>query len=192
MMVLASASPRRAELLRCLGVPFRVVPAALDEAPRPGEATPAYVLRLAREKAVAAGAAAPTLGADTALAIDGRILGKPRDEEEGVAMLHTLSGREHEVFTGLFMRDGNCEACRLASAVVTFRAIDAGEAQAYWRTGEGRDKAGGYGIQGIGGVFASRINGSFGAVVGLPLRETDDLLRSFNVPCWRNGEVGAR
>jgi len=192
MMVLASASPRRAELLRRLGVPFRTVPAAIDEAPRPGEAAPAYVLRLACEKAVAAGAAAPTLGADTALAIDGRILGKPRDEEEGVAMLHTLSGREHEVFTGLFMRDGNREACRLASAVVTFREIDAGEARAYWRTGEGRDKAGGYGIQGIGGVFASRIDGSFGAVVGLPLRETDDLLRSFNVPCWRNGEVGAR
>lgn len=187
MMVLASASPRRAALLRCLGVSFRAVPAAIDEAPLPGEAAPAYVLRLAREKAIAVGAAAPTLGADTALTIGGRILGKPRNEGEGVAMLRSLSGREHEVFTGLFMRDGSREACRLASAVVTFRDIDGGEAGAYWRTGEGHDKAGGYGIQGIGGVFASRIDGSFGAVVGLPLRETDDLLRSFSVPCWRNG-----
>lgn len=186
MIVLASASPRRAALLHHLKVGFRAVPSAVDEAPCPGEALPAYVLRLAREKAVAVATPAPTLGADTAVALDGRILGKPRTEDEGVAMLRALAGREHQVCTGLFMRNGEREACRLASARVTFRHIDADEAAAYWRTGEGRDKAGGYGIQSIGGVFATRIDGSFGAVVGLPLRETDDLLRSFAVQCWRD------
>ena len=184
-MVLASASPRRAALLRRLGVRFRAVPANVDETPRPGEAAPAYVLRLARAKAAAVAGEAPTFGADTAVALDGRILGKPRTQDEGVAMLLALSGRAHQVFTGLHMRDGDREASRLASATVTFRDIERAEAVAYWRTGEGADKAGGYGIQGIGGVFAARIDGSFGAIVGLPLRETDDLLRSFGVQCWR-------
>ena len=181
MIVLASASPRRAAMLQSLGVRFRAVAANVDETPRRGEAAPALVLRLAREKACAVGASVPTLGADTAVAIDGRILGKPASPGEGVAMLCALAGREHQVFTGLFMRADDREACRLAGATVTFRAIGEAEAQAYCRTGEGMDKAGGYGIQGLGGVFATRIEGSFGAIVGLPLPEADDLLKSFEV-----------
>ena len=186
MIVLASASPRRAALLRRLGAPFRVVPAEVDETPRCGEAAPAYALRLAREKALAVGAALPTLGADTVVAVDGRILGKPRDAAEGAAMLLSLSGRAHAAFTGVALCDSEREACRLAAARVTFRRIAADEAKDYWNTGEPADKAGGYGIQGIGGVFVSRIEGSYGAVVGLPLRETCDLLWSFNVQCWRS------
>lgn len=184
MIALASASPRRAAMLELLGVPFRALPANVDETPRRGEAAAAYVLRLAREKAMAVRAAMPVLGADTAVALDGRILGKPRNAADGAAMLLALSGRVHAVFTGVALRAPRREACRLAVAKVTFRRIEGREANAYWDTGEPADKAGGYGIQGVGGVFASRIEGSHGAVVGLPLRETCDLLRSFDVQCW--------
>ena len=161
-----------------------VRPVAIDESPRADEPAPAYVLRLAREKAAAATADRVVLAADTAVCLDGRIFGKPRDEHDGLAMLLALSGREHEVFTALTVRSPDREACRLASATVTFRPIDAAEAAAYWRTGEPADKAGGYGMQGMGGVFVSRIDGSPGAVVGLPLRETHDVLRSFDIHCW--------
>ena len=184
MIVLASASPRRAEWLERIGVAFAVRPVAIDEAPGVDEPAAAYVLRLAREKAAAATADGVVLAADTTVCLDGRILGKPRDERDGTAMLLALSGREHQVFTGLTVRSTDREACRLASATVTFRPIDAAEAAAYWRTGEPADKAGGYGMQGLGGVFVSRIDGSPGAVVGLPLRETCDLLKSFGIPCW--------
>ena len=184
MIVLASASPRRAEWLERIGVPFVVRPVAIDESPRADEPAPAYVLRLAREKAAAAAADRVVLAADTAVCLDGRIFGKPRGKHEGLAMLLALSGREHQVFTALTVRSPDREACRLASAIVTFRAIEPAEAAAYWRTGEPADKAGGYGMQGMGGVFVSRIDGSPGAVVGLPLRETHDVLRSFGIRCW--------
>ncbi len=187
MIVLASASPRRAEWLTRIGVSFRASPVDIDESPRPGEDAAAYVLRLAREKAAAATATRkPVLAADTTVRLDGRILGKPDGERQGIAMLLALSGRTHEVFTAVTVRSAEREACRLASASVTFRPIDAAEAASYWRTGEPADKAGGYGIQGMGAVFVSRIDGSPGAVVGLPLRETHDLLRSFGIPCWRS------
>ena len=184
MIVLASASPRRAEWLERIGVPFVVRPVAIDESPRPGEPANAYVLRLAREKAAAAEGDRVVLAADTAVCLDGRIFGKPRNERDGIATLLALSGREHQVFTALAARSPDREACRLASATVTFRSIEAAEAAAYWRTGEPADKAGSYGIQGMGGVFVSRIDGSPGAVVGLPLREAQDMLASFGVPCW--------
>lgn len=184
MIVLASASPRRAEWLERLGVAFVVRPVAIDESPRRGEPAAAYVLRLAREKAAAATADGVVLAADTAVCLDGRIFGKPRNERDGTATLLALSGRDHEVFTALTARSPDREACRLASATVTFRPIDAAEAATYWRTGEPADKAGGYGMQGMGGVFVSRIDGSPGAVVGLPLRETHELLESFGIPCW--------
>ena len=161
-----------------------VRPVAIDESPRPEEPAAAYVLRLARQKAAAATGGGVVLAADTAVCLDGRIFGKPRDERDGIATLLALSGREHEVFTGLTVRSPEREACRLASATVTFRPIEAAEATAYWRTGEPADKAGSYGIQGMGGVFVSRIDGSPGAVVGLPLRETHDVLQSFGIPCW--------
>ncbi len=184
MIVLASASPRRAQWLERIGVPFVVRPVAIDESPRPGEPATAYVLRLAREKAAAATGDRVVLAADTAVSLDGRIFGKPRDERDGIATLLALSGREHEVFTALAARSPDREACRLASATVTFRAIGPAEAAAYWRTGEPADKAGSYGMQGMGGVFVSRIDGSPGAVVGLPLPETHDMLASFGIPCW--------
>lgn len=181
MIALASASPRRAALLELLGVPFRAAPANIDETPRRDELAAAYALRLAREKAMAVPAAVPVLGADTAVTLDGRIFGKPRDAADGVAMLLALSGRMHAVFTGVALFAPQREACRLAVARVRFRRIEASEAKAYWNTGEPADKAGGYGIQGVGGVFVSQIDGSYGAVVGLPLRETCDLLRSFDI-----------
>ena len=184
MIVLASASPRRAEWLERIGVPFVVRPVAIDESPRPDEPAAAYVLRLARQKAAARAGSGVVLAADTAVCLDGRIFGKPRDERDGIATLLALSGREHEVFTGLTVRSPDREACRLASATVTLRPIEAAEAAAYWHTGEPADKAGSYGIQGMGGVFVSRIDGSPGAVVGLPLRETHDVLKSFGIPCW--------
>lgn len=184
MIVLASASPRRAEWLERIGVAFVVRPVAIDESPHPGEPATAYVLRLAREKAAAAPRGDVVLAADTAVCLDGRIFGKPRDERDGIATLLALSGREHQVLTALTVRSPDREACRLASATVTFRPIDAAEAAAYWRTGEPADKAGSYGMQGMGGVFVSRIDGSPGAVVGLPLHETHDLLKSFGIPCW--------
>lgn len=184
MIVLASASPRRAEWLERIGVAFVVRPVAIDESPRPGEPATAYVLRLAREKAAAAAGDRVVLAADTTVCLDGRIFGKPRNERDGIATLLALSGREHLVFTALAARSPDREACRLASATVTFRSIEATEAAAYWRTGEPADKAGSYGIQGMGGVFVSRIDGSPGAVVGLPLREAQDVLESFGVPCW--------
>ncbi len=185
VIVLASASPRRADALARIGVRCTVRPVDIDESVEERETAPAYVLRLAREKA-AAGArrGAIVLGADTTVALDGRILGKPADAAEGIAMLLDLSGRSHRVFTGIAMRSSDREACRLASAVVTVRPVDRAEATAYWHTGEPSDKAGGYGIQDIGGVFVSRIEGSHGAVVGLPLCETYELLRSFGVDCW--------
>ena len=195
MIALASASPRRAAMLEWLGVPFRAAPANIDETPRRDEFAATYALRLAREKAMAVRAAVPVLGADTAVTLDGRIFGKPRDAADGVAMLLALSGRVHAVFTGVALCAAEREACRLAVARVRFRRIEAAEAKAYWNTGEPADKAGGYGIQGIGGAFVSHIDGSPGAVVGQPLRETCDLLRSFDIQCWpqapRPGGLGA-
>ena len=185
MIVLASASPRRAEGLERIGVSFTARPVDIDESPRLGEHAAAYVLRLARQKAAAAPESGQVvLAADTTVHLDGRIIGKPENEAHGVAMLLALSGRAHEVFTAVAVRSGERHACRLASATVTFRSLDAAEATAYWRTGEPADKAVGYGMQGMGGVFVSRVDGSPGAVVGLPLRETCDLLRSCGIPCW--------
>ena len=185
MIVLASTSPRRAEWLERIGVAFIARPTDIDESPRPDEHAAAYVMRLARAKAAAAARKdAVVLAADTTVCVDGRIFGKPQDERHGIEMLLALSGRDHEVFTGVTLRSADREACRLASATVTFRHIDPVEAASYWRTGEPVDKAGGYGIQGMGGVFVSHLDGSPGAVTGLPLRETHELLTSFGVPCW--------
>ena len=186
-IVLASASPRRAELLRQMGVEFSVRPADVDETPIAAEAPGDYVLRLATEKALVVGQFAPDaiiLGSDTSVVIGGRILGTPATLEEAEATLHALSGRTHQVLTGVaVVVDGYAEA-RLIITDVTFRVLRPDEISAYVRTGEPMDKAGSYGIQGLGGIFVESLQGSYSAVVGLPLRETADLLAQAGYPVW--------
>jgi len=194
-LYLASGSPRRRELLTQIGVPFSVISADIDETPLPDESPLAYVERLARAKAAAgrtrlgvtqAAAGTCVLGADTAVVLDGRILGKPLDEADARAMLLALSAREHEVLTAIAVLDAErCES-RVVRSLVKFRSISAEEAQAYWSSGEPRDKAGAYAIQGLAAVFVAGLNGSYSAVVGLPVCETAELLGHFGIPCWQN------
>ena len=188
---LASASPRRRELLAQIGVPFVTLIASIDETALPGEPAERYVERLAREKALAGLAAlsdpadAVVLGADTAVVLDGRILGKPADRAECLATLVALSGREHQVLTAVALASAQRIESRVVASRVRFRPLRAGEAEAYWATGEPCDKAGSYGIQGLAAVFVSQIEGSYSAVVGLPLCETAQLLEEFGIPCWQ-------
>jgi septum formation protein len=192
MLYLASGSPRRRELLTQIGVPFTVVSAAIDETPLTHETPVAYVERLARSKAAAGLAALEqttgicVLGADTAVIVDGKILGKPVDQADALAMLMALAGREHEVLTAVALTDGQRCETRCVSSRVIFRDISVQEATAYWHSGEPRDKAGGYAVQGLGSVFVSGLNGSYSAVVGLPVCETAQLLGQFGIPCWQN------
>ena len=191
-LVLASRSPRRRDLLRQIGLEFEIRPAGIDETPRPGEAPDAMVRRLARSKAAAVARSCPdaaVLGADTTVvspAEDGRrVFGKPRDRGHFLTMLEALAGRRHQVLTAVALVVRGRVRTRLASATVTFRDIDRPELEAYWETGEPRDKAGGYGLQGIGAVFVAAIEGSHGAVIGLPLCEVDELLSESGVDTWR-------
>jgi septum formation protein len=187
---LASGSPRRKELLTQIGVPFTVLSAQIDETPLTDETPTAYVERLARGKAEA-GLALLTaeqgcvLGADTAVVLDGRILGKPVDECDAASMLAALSGREHEVLTAIAMLDQQRCETRVVASRVRFRSISADEIQAYWASGEPRDKAGSYAIQGLAAIFVESLQGSYSAVVGLPLCETAELLGRFGIPCWQ-------
>ncbi|SDN35142.1 septum formation protein [Pseudomonas arsenicoxydans] len=190
-LYLASGSPRRRELLTQIGVPFSVISADIDETPFKHESPSAYVERLARGKAEAARGTVVSdeefcvLGADTAVVLNGKILGKPVDEADACAMLMLLAGQEHEVLTAIAVLDGErCES-RVVRSLVRFRDISREEAAAYWASGEPRDKAGGYGIQGLGAVFVAGLNGSYSAVVGLPLCETCELLGHFGIPCWQ-------
>ncbi|MBK4992136.1 septum formation inhibitor Maf [Pseudomonas sp. S37] len=189
-LYLASGSPRRRELLTQIGVPFSVISAPIDETPLPGESAPAYVERLARAKAAAGLASlagqAVVLGADTAVVLDGRILGKPENREAALAMLADLSGREHQVLTAVALDDGQRVHSLCVTSKVSFRTIGADEAQRYWASGEPADKAGSYAIQGLGAVFVTGLVGSYSAVVGLPLSETADLLGQFGIACWQS------
>jgi septum formation protein len=179
---LASASPRRGELLRQIGVPFEVRPAEIAETQAAGETPDALVLRLAAEKAdvvwrrVPAEERRPVLGADTAVVLDERVLGKPADEAEAEAMLAALSGRTHRVLTAVALRCGDRAETLLSSSEVRFRATTRDERAAYCRSGEPLDKAGGYGIQGRAAMFVEHLAGSYSGVVGLPLFETAALL----------------
>ena len=191
-LYLASGSPRRRELLTQIGVPFTVVSAAIDETPLTNESAVSYVERLARGKAAAGFAAlenttsACVLGADTAVIVDGKILGKPVDQADALAMLMALAGREHEGLTAIALTDGQrCDVVCVSSRV-RFRSISVAEATTYWHSGEPQDKAGGYAIQGLGSVFVAGLNGSYSAVVGLPVCETAQLLDQFGIPCWQN------
>lgn len=189
-LYLASGSPCRRELLTQIGVPFIVISAPVDESPLPSESAPAYVERLARAKAaaglVSVDGPAVVLGADTAVVLDGRILGKPENREDALAMLADLSGREHQVLTAVALDDGQRVHSFCVTSTVRFRAISTDEAQRYWASGEPSDKAGGYAIQGLGAVFVSGLSGSYSAVVGLPLCETADLLGQFGIACWQS------
>jgi septum formation protein len=191
-LYLASGSPRRRELLTQIGVPFlsQIVP--IDENPLPGESPIAYVERLARAKAQAGLAAladpagAVVLGADTAVVLDGRILGKPADRDDALATLGALSGRTHQVLTAVALVSREQQASRVVTSQVTFRPLSQAEIEAYWVSGEPQDKAGCYGIQGLAAVFVSQLQGSYSAVVGLPLCETAELLAEFAIPCWQH------
>ena len=166
-LVLASQSPRRSELLRSAGIGFRVQPADVDETPLPGESPVDYVRRLARAKAEAV-AGSLVLGADTAVVVDGEILGKPVDGPDAVRMLRLLSGRAHEVITGICMKSGEVWVGH-DSTTVFFSRMSEREIREYVACGEPMDKAGAYAIQGRASCFVERIEGSYSNVVGLPV-----------------------
>ena len=188
-IILASSSPRRESILRDIGIRFIKCPADIDESVLPGEKPDKYVRRMAEAKAkkIANQKKHKTvLGADTIVLIDGRILGKPKNREQALRYITLLSNRTHSVLTSVaLVRRDRCKSI-VARAEVTFRKISKREAILYWETGEPRDKAGGYGIQGVGGIFIDRIEGGHGTVIGLPVLETEKLLRLFNVETWRN------
>jgi septum formation protein len=175
---LASTSPRRREILAALGLDFSVVHVDVDETPLPGESPGDMVERLALAKAGAAdaGPADIVIAADTAVVIDGQALGKPVDEDDCLAMLDVLGGRVHRVLTGVAVHGPQGTHTALSETDVYFREIGRDEALAYWQSGEPCDKAGAYAIQGLGGAFVERIEGSYSGVVGLPVFETVALL----------------
>lgn len=183
-VVLASASPRRRELLAAFGIEPAVRPVDADESVQADEAPRDYVERLARAKAEAAAAQVPdavVIGADTAVVLDGTIYGKPASAADFRRMMGALGGRWHEVYTAVaVVRDGRT-ALRTAVSRVRLRPLDEGELRRYWDSGEPHDKAGGYAIQGLGALFVSEMQGSYSGVVGLPLYETGQLLAAAGV-----------
>jgi septum formation protein len=184
-LMLSSSSPRRAELLKQIGLDFLVSHPEVDETPIHGEAPDTYVARLALSKSKAGWSAGTvSLGADTIVVHEGKLLGKPTNADEGMWMLSCLSARTHQVLTGVALYDGTRSESVVVTSQVSFRSITPAEAQAYWQSGEPQDKAGGYGIQGLGAVFCEKIEGSYTAIVGLPVHETEILLRSFDLDTW--------
>ncbi len=175
---LASTSPRRREILETLGIEFDVVPVETDESPLQGETPGEMVLRLAIAKADAANYGEFVLAADTIVVLGDRVLGKPRDADDGVEMLLALSGRAHVVMTGVALKTPTETRSVLSTTDVQFREIGRDEAYRYWQSGEPCDKAGAYGIQGLGGMFVKGIEGSYSGVMGLPVFETVELLKS--------------
>ena len=184
---LASASPRRRELLRQIGVSYRLLRVEVDETPLPDETPGDYVVRLALAKARTGCAAlgrrrpAPVLGADTAVVVDDVILGKPCDRAEGLALLALLSGREHQVLSAVALADPRREAVKIQESRVRFRELSLAGRAAYWDSGEPLDKAGGYAIQGRAAAFITELRGSYSGVMGLPLFETAELLQAFDI-----------
>ena len=187
MLRLASVSPRRRELLTQIGVPHTVIGAHIDESALPGEPARAYVQRLARSKALAVwqqDQSLPVLAADTTVVLDGVIFGKPADRGDALDMLATLSGRTHEVLTAVALVTTAGITLSLSESQVRFRPLTPAECEAYWATGEPKDKAGAYAIQGAAAVFIESLTGSYSGVMGLPLFETAELLRAAGVPTW--------
>jgi len=186
-LVLASKSPRRAELLKQLGLTFSTVKPEVDEVLLPGETPEKFVRRLAQDKndsvrAMLKGSQV-IVAADTVVVIDRCILGKPKSREDGARMLRMLSGREHLVYTGLVISTETHRYPIVSETKVCFRTLSNEETQKYWRTGEPADKAGAYGIQGLGASFVSHIEGSYSNVVGLPLMETAQVLNQLGIDC---------
>jgi len=181
MLILASASPRRAELLRNAGISFTVDPAHIAEEPAPGESPIAYALRLARDKALAVLARHPedtVLGADTIVVVDEHLLEKPIDAADATRMLRLLSDRKHEVITGVCVANSRFQQAEAEVTRVTFAPLSDDEIKAYVGTGEPMDKAGAYAIQGIASRWAKRIDGCYFNVVGLPVPRVYQLLQA--------------
>jgi septum formation protein len=183
-IVLASASPRRHELLLQLGITHERLAVDIEEICLSGETAADCVNRLALEKARAGQLQRPdalVVGSDTMVVVDDTVLGKPRDRAHTLQMLELLSGRQHEVLTAVAIAGPNRELSCVQRSKVIFRPLDAAEIQAYWETGEPQDKAGGYAIQGIAAQFIEKLDGSYSGVMGLPLFETARLLQDFGV-----------
>jgi septum formation protein len=191
-LLLASASPRRSDLLNQMGVSFEVLAVDIDESRQGDESPVDYVSRLAMEKAQAGFARQdgqlPSLGADTIVVFDGQIFGKPRDQQHAETMLMALSGKVHSVFTAVAIDNGSGTALAVSETRVEFRTISQSECLIYWQSGEPQGKAGAYAIQGRGGVFVEKLEGSYSGVVGLPLAETEQLLNKFSVPLWNTSQ----
>jgi len=190
VILLASASPRRQELLQQIGVPFQVVSHHIEEELQADESPQEFVTRLALEKAQSALDHLPAdqdrvvLGADTAVACEQTILGKPKDQADAMRMLTLLSGRRHLVYSSVALVSRQHREVALSTTEVEFRPLASAELEAYWQSGEPRDKAGAYAIQGLAAIFVSSLNGSYSGVMGLPLFETARLLNRFGVRCW--------
>ncbi|TQF72279.1 Maf family protein [Pseudoalteromonas luteoviolacea] len=182
-LYLASASPRRKELLTQLGYDFEQFSIDADETKFSNETPSTYVERLARLKAQSGVKLGyqdrPVLGSDTIVVVDGQTLGKPKNLADFKAMMALLSGNTHQVMTAVALADGERVMSTTVNTEVTFKTLSEQEITAYWQSGEPHDKAGGYGIQGLGGRFVSQLKGSYFAVVGLPLYETDELIQAF-------------
>lgn len=191
---LASASPRRRELLEQIKVAYQLLEVEVDETPLAAEKADDYVIRLALEKARTGWAELdeawqkPVLGADTSVVIDGQILGKPLDEAHAIEMLLQLSGRTHQVITAIALVSEGSEQTAINRSFVTFRELSSAECQAYWHTGEPADKAGSYAVQGQAAIFISKLEGSFSGVMGLPLYETAELLHNVSVKLLKDNK----
>jgi septum formation protein len=190
MLFLASTSPRRRELLQQIGLEFEVLKVAVDETPLQDESPADYVARLSVAKATAAlelaGERDIILAADTTVVCDGAVIGKPANLEEAVFIWRTLSGRTHQVLTGVALARGERVSHRIITTDVHFKTLTRAVMEAYWATGEPADKAGGYGIQRRGALWVDRISGSYSNVVGLPLAETAEMLESFGYSVWKS------
>ena len=185
-LILASSSPRRRELLNQVGIAYQVIVADIDESIRPGEDAGEYVCRMAREKALEVhqrdGVTVAVLGADTAVVVNGRVLGKPVDREDAIRMLESLSGRTHEVWSAVaLVSPGGGLRQRLNITRVTFSELNRAWIESYCDSGEPMDKAGAYGVQGIAAQKISHMEGSYSGVMGLPLHETAEILQAAGV-----------
>jgi len=195
MLYLASQSPRRRDLLQQIGVKFELLPLAVDESALAGDRGEDYVLRIAQLKATTgvkalASPDAVVLAADTIGLLGERLLLKPKDKADSLAMLRSMSGRSHTILTAVCVQQGEKQLGTVVKTQVRFRPLSEEEIEHYWHTLEPQDKAGSYAIQGYGAVFVNAIQGSYSNVVGLPLSETAELLSEFNVPIWQSGVVG--
>lgn len=193
IVYLASQSPRRRELLRQIGIPHQLLTVAVPEEIGQGEPGEAYVVRLAVEKALAGWRERPespveavVIGSDTIVVAGDQVLEKPLDQAHGAEMLRQLSGGSHRVMTAVALVKKGEPKVRLSISTVNFRAISEDEIERYWLTGEPKDKAGGYGIQGFGAVFVESIEGCYSTIVGLPLRETHELITEAGVSVWQS------